>query len=376
MKKKYQNPGSIVSLIILAILLAGYAFVSCENSKEEYLTEADFKKMAKIDIHCHLNTKRLAFMEQAVDDNFRILTINTDAPIGVTIEEQRELAVFQREAFPNHLAFLTSFSMEGWGTGEWLDNTFAYLKESFEMGAIGVKVWKNIGMVEQDQDGGFIMIDDPKFDPVFNYLEEKGVPVCGHLGEPRNCWLPLDEMTVNNDKTYFKEHPEYHMYLHPEYPSYEEQIAARDRMLEKHPDLIFMGAHLGSLEWSVDEMAEHFERFPNSTMDIAERICHIQVQAQEDWEKVRNFFIMYQDRILYGTDRGDYEGAEADPEKLKEKVHEEWISDWKFLTTDEPMSSWKVDGVFKGLKLPKRVIEKIYFKNAERVFPEFKNLKN
>ena len=315
-------------------------------------------------------------MEQAVADNFRILSINTDAPIGVTIEEQRDLAVFQRETFPEHLAFLTSFSMEGWGSSEWLDNTFAYLKESFEMGAIGVKVWKNIGMVEQDQDGRFIMIDDPKFDSVFSYLEENRIPVCGHLGEPRNCWLPLEEMTVNNDRIYFKDHPEYHMYLHPEYPSYEEQIAARDRMLEKHPDLIFMGAHLGSLEWSVDEMVKHFERFPNSTMDMAERICHIQVQAQEDWEKVRDFFIRYQDRILYGTDRGDYEGAEADPEKLKEKVHGEWISDWNFLTTDKTMASWKVDGEFKGLKLPKKVIEKIYSKNAERVFPEFKNLKN
>jgi len=176
-----------ISLVIIGILLAGYVGISCKNSEEEYLTEADFETMEKIDIHCHVNTKRPAFMEQAVADNFRILTINTDAPIGVTIEEQRELAVFQREAFPNHLAFLTSFSMEGWGTAEWLDYTFAYLNESFEMGTIGVKVWKNIGMVEQDQDGRFIMIDDPKFDPVFSYLEEIKIPVCGHLGEPRNC---------------------------------------------------------------------------------------------------------------------------------------------------------------------------------------------
>jgi predicted TIM-barrel fold metal-dependent hydrolase len=373
--EKFQNWSRFILLAILTILLTGF-FISCKNSMKNYFTEADFKTMDKIDIHCHINTKRPAFMEQAVADNFRILTINTDSPIGVTIEEQRELAVFQSESFPNHLVFLTSFSLEGWGTGEWLDNTFAYLKESFEMGAIGVKVWKNIGMVEQNQDGGFIMIDDSKFDPVFDYLVEKGIPVCGHLGEPRNCWLPLEEMTVNNDRTYFKEHPEYHMYLHPEYPSYEEQIAARDRLLEKHPNLIFMGAHLGSLEWSVDKMAEHFERFPNSTMDLAERVCHIQVQTQDNWGKVQEFFIKYQDRILYGTDRGDYKGGEKDPAKLKEKVHEEWLEDWKFFTTNETMSSWKVDGEFKGLKLPKRVIEKIYFKNAERVFPELKNLKN
>jgi predicted TIM-barrel fold metal-dependent hydrolase len=376
MMGKCKNRIRFIPLAIIGILLAGHVGISCKNSKEEYLTEAEYKKMDKIDIHCHLNTKRPAFMEQAADDNFRILTINTDAPIGVTIQEQEDIALYQIQKYPDRLAYLTTFSIEGWDEKNWQDKTIARLNESFEMGAIGVKVWKNIGMVEQDQDGRFIMIDDPKFDLVFSYLEEKGIPVCGHLGEPRNCWLPLDEMTVNNDKTYFKEHPEYHMYLHPEYPSYEEQIAARDRMLEKHPDLIFMGAHLGSLEWSVDKMAMHFERFPNSTMDLAERICHIQVQAQEDWEKVRDFFIRYQDRILYGTDRGDYEGAEANPQKLKENVHEVWKSDWKFFTTDETMTSWKVDGEFKGLKLPKKVIEKIYFKNAERVFPEFKNLKN
>ncbi len=374
MKNKYLNHGSITSLILLALLSAGSAIVSCESSQEEYLTEADFKTMNKIDIHCHVNTKNPAFMEQAVEDNFRILTINTDAPIGVTIEEQRDLAIYQKNLFPEHLEFVTTFSLEDWDNEDWAENTIAYLEESFEKGAIGVKVWKNIGMVEKNKDDQFIMIDDPEFNPVFTYLEENGIPVVGHLGEPRNCWLPLDEMTVNNDRAYFKDHPEYHMYLHPEFPSYEDQIEARDRMLQKHPNLNFMGAHLASLEWSVDELADFFDRFPNATADLAERMCHIQAQAREDVEKVRNFFIEYQDHIIYGTDRGDYQGSEQDPVKLKELVHEEWTSDWKFLTTNESMSSWKVNGDFKGLQLPKPVVEKIYYKNAERVFPEFKNL--
>lgn len=363
-----------VGIFLITVLITGIACTSPKGAKEDFLAEADFAAMKKIDIHCHVNTTRPAFMEQAIADNFWILTINTDAPIGVTIEEQRDLAVFQREAFPGRLAYLTSFPLNGWDEPDWQEKTLAYLDESFKMEAIGVKIWKNIGMVDKDRDGNFIMIDNPKFDAVFTYLEERGIPVCGHLGEPRNCWLPLDEMTVNNDRIYFEEHPEYHMYLHPEFPSYEEQIAARDRMLEKHPNLKFMGAHLSSLEWSIDELAAHFDRFSNATADLAERICHIQVQAQADWDKVRDFFIKYQDRIIYGTDRGDYEGADVNPEKLKEKVREEWRSDWKFLTTDETISSWKVNGDFKGLKLPKEVVEKIYYKNAEKMFPEFKNL--
>lgn len=373
MRGKVQKRRGFLIAAILGLLFSGQAFISCNSVKEEYCSEDDFRKMDKIDIHCHLNKERPAFMEQAVADNFRILTINTDAPIGVTIEEQRDMAILQGQAFPGRVAWLTTFSMVGWDDDDWLKRTFAYLEESFDKGAIGVKVWKNIGMVEMDKDSSFIMIDNQKFDTLFTYLEKKGIPVCGHLGEPRNCWLPLDKMTVNNDRAYFKEHPEYHMYLHPEYPSYEDQIAARDRVLEKHPGLKFMGAHLGSMEWSVDELAAHFDRFPNSTGDMAERICHIQAQAQGEWQKVRDFFIRYQDRIIYGTDRGDYDGADQDPALLKGKVHEEWLNDWNFLTTDRTISSWKVNGEFKGLKLPREVVEKIYFKNAEKLFPELKN---
>lgn len=374
MKKQVQKRLSGIAFYLAGIVFAVLAVGFYSNKPYKFCTEADFQKMDKIDIHCHVNTDRFAFMEQAVDDNFRILTINTDAPVGLTIEEQEEAALYQIKEYPHHLAYLTTFSLEGWDKNDWQEKTLARLKESFKKGAIGVKVWKNIGMVEKDKNGNFIMIDDPKFDPIFDYLAANDIPVCGHLGEPRNCWLPLEEMTVNNDREYFKENTVYHMYLHPEYPSYEEQIAARDRMLEKHPDLTFMGAHLGSMEWSVDLMAKHFDRFPNMTVDMAERMCHIEVQAQEDWQKVRDFFIKYQDRIIYGTDRGDYNGAEADPVELKEHVHEEWKNDWEFLTTDKNITSWKVNGEFKGLKLPRKVVEKIYYKNAGKVFPEFRKM--
>ena len=143
-------------------------------------------------------------------------------------------------------------------------------------------------------------------------------------------------------------------------------------MLEKHPDLKFMGAHLASLEWNIDLLAEHFERFPNATADLAERVCHLQVQAKANPQKVRDFIIKYQDRIIYGTDRGDYGGLEED--KIKSRAHDAWITDWKFFTTDETMTAWEVDGEFQGLKLPGDVIDKIYYKNAEKLFPEFLNM--
>lgn len=357
--------------MIIPVLVIGLTCKPKKTSKSEFCTEEDFKLITKIDIHCHISVERHAFMEQALEDNFRILTINTDAydDVKQTVEEQEKMAIFQRDAFPGHLAYLTSFTMDDWDNDDWQQKTIRHLEKSFANGAIGMKVWKNIGMVKKDKNGRFIMIDDPKFDTVFDYLEKNNKPVCGHLGEPKNCWLPLNEMTVNNDKQYFKEHPEYHMYLHPDFPSYEDQIRARDNMLQKHPNLRFMGAHLGSLEWSVDELAKHFDLYPNMSVDMAARMCHIEKQTKEDRKKVYDFFIRYQDRIIYGTDEGDWMGADADPLKLKGKVHTVWVRDWKFLTTDDTMTSWEVDGEFKGLKLPKEVIEKIYYKNALKWFP-------
>jgi len=130
-----------------------------------------------------------------------------------------------------------------------------------------------------------------------------------------------------------------------------------------------MGAHLGSLEWSVDELAGRFDQFPNFAVDMAARICHIQKQAQDDWQKVYDFFIKYQDRIIYGTDGADVPGGEAVVEKFNMDLHEVWIRDWKFMTTDSTMTSWEVNGPFKGLKLPREVVEKIYYKNAQKWFP-------
>jgi len=365
----FNSLNSLLFLLEFFILLGACA--SSKSTKEEFCSEIDFKKMNKIDIHCHINVERYAFMEQALEYNFRILTINTDASeLNQTIEDQERIAIIQRNAFPDHLAYLTSFSMAGWDNEDWQQKTIASLEESFKKGAIGVKVWKNIGMVVKDKNSQFVMVDNPKFDPIFDYIEKKGKPVCGHLGEPKNCWLPVEKMTVNNDKKYFTEHPEYHIYLHPDFPSYDDQIKARDHMLRKHPNLHFMGAHLGSLEWSIDELAKHFNTFPNMNVDLAGRMCHIEKQAVENWQKVYDFFIKYQDRILYGTDEGDWIGADTDPAKLKEKVLTVWKRDWKFLTTDESMTSWEVDGNFKGLKLPKNVVEKIYYKNAIKMFPE------
>src|SRR5215210_824697 len=286
----------------------------------EYYTIDDFSLVEKYDGHLHLNTYGESFVKQSVEEHFKLITINVDVASDFpTIKQQQDFAVQQLKKFHGSVHFASTFSVKNFTDANWLEETIAFLKNSFSAGAIAVKVWKNIGMELKDSNGNFVMIDHPQFDPIFDFLIKNNIPLIGHLGEPKNCWLPIKKMTVKGDVNYFSAHPEYHMYLRPEYPSYEDQINARDRRLEKHADLQFIGAHLGSLEW-----------------------------------------------IIYGTDI--IVDGTKDPLEMKKHAHDIRLRHWKFFTSDEMMLVPKVDGEFKGLKLPREVVDKIYRTNAEKWF--------
>jgi len=348
---------------ILCIAANVLLFTSCKNN---FYTTDDFRHVKKIDTHVHLNSKNAAIAELASAQNFHLLTVNVDVPSYPSLKDQETFALHQIGLFEKEIDFLTAFTLSGWEEPGWSEKTISLLDSSFALGALGIKLWKNIGMVYKHSSGNFIMIDDPKFDEVINHVIKMNKTVMAHLGEPKNCWLPLDKMTVENDREYFKNHPEYHMFLHPEYPSYEEQIDARDRFLEKHPDMRFVGAHLGSLEYDVDELAKRLDKFPNMAVDLAARIPHLQFQSKGDHEKVKAFLIKYQDRIIYATDSGI--SSATDPSQVKNNVLKKWLNDWKYFATDERMNVSEVEGEFRGLKLPKDVIDKIYHLNAVRWF--------
>ncbi len=373
----------------LPVLVFFQCCSQANNSKAEkqnsdstrYYTVDDFKSVEKIDAHVHIVTDAdTVFIKQAEEDNFRLLTINVYKDSGTPIEEQQKFSIKTVEAFPGRISWATTFSLKNFNNDGWQQKVIEYLKNSFSHGAVAVKVWKNIGFFLKDKNGKLVMIDNPGFDPVLDYLAQNHIPLIGHLGEHKNSWLPLEKMTVNGNRDYARAHPEEHMYLHPERPSYEHYIRARDHMLEKHPGLTFIGAHLGSLEWSVDELAKRLDKFPNMAVDMAERVSHLQFQAITNWQKVHDFFIKYQDRILYGTDlrinaMDIVNNNIKEPADIKKHVHEVWSRHWKFFTTDKKMIVPKVQGEFKGLKLPSNVIDKIYFKNAEKWIPGIRKYK-
>ena len=143
-------------------------------------------------------------------------------------------------------------------------------------------------------------------------------------------------------------------------------MAARDRMLDRHPHLRFMGAHLASLEWSFAELAKFLDRYPLAVVDLAARMGQVQYQSVRDRAAARDFFIKYQDRLLYGTDlTQDRAGAAAE---LRSEAHDRWLSDWIFLNTDQTQKVAELDTPVPGLALPRAVIDKIYHRNAERWF--------
>ncbi len=356
--------------LFLLLLIQG-----CNPSKKEdaaYYSVDDFQKVNKADTHVHIFTESNDFMEQAIKDNFKVVTVCVDVDNSMdSVERQFHFSLIQKRNHPSQVEFATAFSMEGWDNPEWLEKTTAWLDSGIRAGAVAVKVWKNIGMVFRDKTNKLVMIDDPRFDPIFKMLADRNITLLGHLGEPKNCWLPLDQMTTNNDSSYFSQHPQYHMFKHPDLPSYEEQVAARDRMLKKNPNVTFVGAHLGSVEWDVDEMAKRLDKFPNMAIDMAARMGQLFYQTHFNHEKVREFFIKYQDRLIYATDLA----AERNQNKadLSKELHETWFRDWRYFVTEETMTSNLVDEDFQGLKLPAPVVDKILYKNAQKWFHAFQD---
>ena len=361
MKTAAMRCALVCGLSIFAAAHAGAAGVA-----PRLFTLNDFASVEKIDVHVHINSSDSALIDQAALDHFRLLTINVDYPDFPPLAEQLRIAQVQSASHPTLVAYAASFSMQGWDEPDWQQSVMRELDAAFAAGAVAVKVWKNIGMEFRDKNGRLVMIDDPKFDPLFDFIRERHRVLIGHQGEPRNCWLAIADMSVNNDKEYFRDHPQYHMFLHPELPSYEQQIAARDRMLARNPQLKFMGAHLASLEWSVDALAAFLDGHANTVVDLAARMGQVQFQSNRDRGKVRRFFIRYQDRLLYGSDLTQ-ENA-GDPVEVRREAHATWLRDWRYLNTTQKFRVPELDAPVRGLGLPKGVVRKIYSGNAERWF--------
>jgi len=336
---------------------------------EEYYSVDDFFSINKIDAHLHYYSENETFLRLAEQNNIRLLSINVDFLEDEWMILDKQVAIANKMIASNnsHFAFIGAVPMLHPLHESHISDAIKHIDKAILKGAIGVKIWKNIGM-KITYNGAYLMIDNPVLQPILKHLSESKIPLLGHFGEPRNCWLPLEDMTVYSDKRYYTGHPEFHMYLHPEMPSYEDQINACNQMLQKNPDLNFIGAHLGSSEYSIDEMSKRLDKYPNLMFDMAERICHLQHQSISNHKAVYDFLIKYQDRLMYGSDMVFTDTK--DTQKQINEVKNRWINQWRFLTQDDKQTTWEVNGAFQGMALPKSVIDKIYYYNTLRTYPK------
>ncbi len=351
------------ALLLFVILIAG----GCRLASAPNVA-TDRESMPKIDIHTHYTHVR-DYLRPVLDEwNMRAVIVevipeNERTRWDTMVAHQREL--------PEHMILCTSFEASGFEEPRFAENVIGRLKRDIEEGARMVKVWKNVGLVFRETDGDFVQIDDPRFQPIWDFLVEEDIPVLAHIGEPRAAWLPLDEAGPHYD--YYANHPQYHAYNLTDVPEWETIIDARDRWIANNPDLTIIGAHLGSLAYDTDEVAARLDRFPNLYVEPAERFGDLAIQSSE---KVRDFFIEYQDRILYGTDlgtgRASDELSEAELLEEKEELIERRLQvTWDYLATGDSLEFVRTGTPFrtmtKGLNLPAEVLEKVYYRNAARL---------
>ena len=349
---------------------------------KEYYSSADFIKSPKYDAHIHYHTFDDLYVRKAKKANISLLSINTDFNYH-PLDSQFEISQFFHQRYPQSFNFIGTFDASAFSSKTFAEDAVAQIKKCMAAGARGVKIWKNIGMVLKNDAGQFIMADDPVFDPIFAFLQKEKIPLLAHLGEPRKCWLPLERMSPGMGLEYFSKNPDYHMYLHPEVPSYEQQIMARDRILERYPELIFVGAHLGNMEWNLEEVAKRFDRYQNFYIDLSSRFAYIFEQTLQNRNDVIDFFKTYQNRILYGSDcfvsrynsrKWMYLFCKYLPHVymnlLFQKTYHEIKQHWLFLSTDQIVNIGKMfkPKHIEGLKLSKDIIDCIFYENIRCVY--------
>jgi len=319
--------------------------------------------LPRIDAHAHVFQSSQAFYAMLDRLNVRLVNICVVDKHDRGYEEAapqhaRALEVFK--ASQGKVAWCSTFDPQDWESPGFAERTIALLDRTFKDGAVAVKIYKSIGMELKSRAGKYLMPDDPVFSPIFDALEARDKTLYAHIAEPSAAWRPLDPASPHYG--YYKSNPDWHMFLHPERPSKEAILSARDRMLARHPRLRVIGCHLGSMEENVDEIARRFDLYPNFAVDTAARVPDLMLQPRE---KVCAFLIKYQDRVLYGTDL-ELKPWERPEEALK-RWEAEFARDWKFFATDEKFQYAGREVL--GLALPGNVLQKFYRQNALRWVP-------
>lgn len=256
-----------------------------------------------------------------------------------------------KENAPNRFGLFVNLDWEKIDEADFAANNLEILRQAKRDGAIGLKVYKGLGLTDTDKDGKRIAVDDPRLDPIWTECGRLGFPVLIHSAEPPSFWLPKDK---NNERWLeLKQKPS--RYRDPaKVPSFESIIAEQHHIFEKHPGTTFINAHLGWMGNDLDRLGAHLDRYPNVVTEIGAVLAELGRQPR----RARQFLIDYQDRVLFGKD--SYNVKEYYTYFRVLETQDEYFDYYR-----KRHAFWKM----YGLGLPDDVLQKLYYKNALRILP-------
>jgi predicted TIM-barrel fold metal-dependent hydrolase len=230
------------------------------------------------------------------------------------------------------------------------------LDDAVQRGARGLKVLKDLGLAVRDKNGKLVPIDDERLDPVWEECGKLGIPVPIHSTDPEAFFAPID----NHNERYeeLMHNPSWSFYG-PKFPIKEKLLEERNHVFAKHPHTTFVALHVANWPENLDVVSAWPKQYPNMLVEFGAREAELGRQPR----RARQFFMDFQDRIMFGTD------SELDPNMYANPFR--WLE-----TGDEYFDYWGYPGQGRweiyGMELPDAVLEKVYHKNAERLFVQFR----
>jgi predicted TIM-barrel fold metal-dependent hydrolase len=264
---------------------------------------------------------------------------------------QTALQLIQGTPHKDRLRILAGVDLRGVGPG-WADKAVRQLEADVRAGAVGIgEIGKGFGLTTTKADGSRLRIDDPDLDPFWEACARLKVPVFVHTADPQEFFKPIDtknerwlELSLFADRRY----------QDPRYPRFDELMAERDRMFKKHPRTQFVAAHMGWHANDLGRLGRMLDSMPNVSTEVGAVLYDIGRQPRVAHE----FFIKYQDRILFGKDSFQ---------------PEEYPYYWRvFETADEYFDYYRDYHAFwklYGINLPDDVLKKLYYRNALKLAP-------
>ncbi len=324
------------------------------NPKSTLVVPGNPIKSAKypfIDIHSHqfqMSSQNLKGLIEDMDDLNMGIMINLSGGSGGKLKKAIENVA---EHYPGRFGIFANVSFDGVGREGWEEDAVKRLEEDVKNGAKGLKIYKSLGLRNKDVDGKRLAIDDPRMFKIWELCGTLGIPVIIHAADPKSFWDPMD---ADNERWLeLKTRPGRKRSATNPAP-WQEIIDEQHNLFRNHPNTIFINAHMGWYANNLTRLGELIEEFPNMYVEIAAVIAELGRQPRF----AHDFFIKYQDKILFGKDSWKPKEFPTYFRVLESKddyfpYHKKYHAFWAMY----------------GLDLPDEVLKKVYYKNALKIVP-------